>query len=589
MPATAPTTPTKPRATAPALPDAERDAIETAIADLETGSSAWVHLTLDQRARLLGRLRVTVAAAAEEWADVAATSKDLEPGHPLRGEEWLSGPYAALAALDAYRDSLRKLARGHSPLTGVKTRPAPGDRIRAHVFPLTPVDGLLLSGYTGEVWLEPGVTDAAARRDAGLAQLAPTTSGGVGLVLGAGNVTAIPVLDVIYELLAHNRVALLKVNPTQDPLVPVFERAFAPLIEPGFLRIVRGGGDVGAYLTGHRGIAHVHITGAAPTFDAIVWGTGAAAARRRREDRPQLKKTITAELGGVSPIIIVPGEWSAADLKFHAEHAVTMRLYNSGHNCIAGQVVILSSDWPQREAFLDAVRVAYEAAPKRSAWYPRSDEKLALAASGYPDAVWCADGTRALIEIGEGDDATAIETTEFFSPVLGVVAIPGNGQEFLDAAVAHANEKLTGTLGANVLIDPVTEAALGAGFERAIADLRYGSIAINAWTGFGFLIPTMTWGGFPGATLQDVESGIGIVHNALLLDRVERSVARGPFRPLPRSASAIGRPGRFSVLPKPPWFVTSRTGAAVSEGFTRFLMDGNWARMMGTLAQAFRA
>ena len=57
---------------------------------------------------------------------------------------------------------------------------------------------------------------------------------------------------MLYELLAHNRVALLKVNPTQEPLVPVFERALAPLIEPGFVRIVRGGADVGAYLTGTR-------------------------------------------------------------------------------------------------------------------------------------------------------------------------------------------------------------------------------------------------------------------------------------------------------------------------------------------------
>ena len=61
--------------------------------------------------------------------------------------------------------------------------------------------------------------------------------------------------------------------------MPIFERALAPLIEPGFLRIVRGGGEVGAYLTQHPGIAHVHITGAATTFDAIVWGTGAAATR----------------------------------------------------------------------------------------------------------------------------------------------------------------------------------------------------------------------------------------------------------------------------------------------------------------------
>ncbi|MGN8554099.1 UNVERIFIED_CONTAM: aldehyde dehydrogenase family protein [Microbacterium sp. SLM126] len=581
-----------------ALPDEESTTLDTAIAELRTGSRTWSHLTLDQRARLIGRVRAAVAAVAEEWAGVASASKGIEPGHPLAGEEWLSGPYATLVALDAYRDSLAALAQGESPLKSVKTDAAPGGRVRAHVFPLTAIDRMLLSGYTGEVWFEPGVTEADVRRDAGLAQLAPTESGGVGLVLGAGNVTSIPVLDVMYELIAHNRVAILKVNPTQDALVPVFERALAPLIEPGFLRIVRGGGDVGGYLAEHPGIAHVHITGAETTFDAIVWGpssgpAAAATTRRRREDRPKLKKPITAELGGVSPIIIVPGQWSAADLAFQAEHVATMRLYNSGHNCIAGQVVLLSADWPQREAFLAALRTALDAAPARPVWYPRSDEKLAAAASDYPDATWCGDGTRALVETVPGEAATAIETTEYFAPVLGVVSLPGNGQEFLDRAVAHANDELVGTLGANVLIDPVTQAALGDGFERAMADLHYGTVAINSWTAFGFLTPTLPWGGFPGATLQDVQSGLGVVHNSLLLDHIERAVTRGPFRPFPRALEprALNRSrGRsFSVLPKPPWFVSSRTGAAVSEGFTRFRIDGNFAKLAGTLAQAFRA
>jgi aldehyde dehydrogenase (NAD(P)+) len=579
-----------PAATEPPHPDSAA-ALDAALADLSVGAATWTHLTIGQRARLLDRVRATVVAEAATWADVAASSKGLAPGHPLRGEEWLAGPYATIIALDAYRRTLAKIGKGASPLDGLKTDAAPGDRVRVHAFPLSPVHGLLLSGYTGEVWLEPGVTEGEAARSAGLAQLAPTRPGDVGLVLGAGNVTSIPVLDVLYELLAHNRVAILKVNPTQDALVPVFERALAPLIEPGFLRIVTGGGDVGAYLTTHPGVAHVHITGAAPTFDTIVWGRAGSAdtQRRRAEGRPLLDKPITAELGGVSPIIVVPGAWSEADLAFQAEHVATMRLQNAGHNCIAGQVVLLSSDWPQRDAFLTALEKAYAAAPQRPVWYPHSSEKLAAAASDYPSAQWFADGTRSLVEIDPGQDASALERTEYFAPVLGVVELPGLGQEFLDRAVAHANDRLAGTLGANVLIDPATQEALGGGFERAIADLHYGAIAINAWTAFGFLQPTLTWGGFPGATIADVGSGLGVVHNALLLDRVERSIVRGPFRPFPRSASAIGRPGTFSVLPKPPWFVTSKTGAAVSEGFTRFQMTHDWIGLGKTLLQAFRA
>lgn len=589
-----PSTPAKraPKTVTPALGEGVRERLDVAIADLHDGARTWSALTVAQRVTLLRAVRTSVAAAAEDWANTAAASKGLDGRHPLRGEEWLSGPYSVLGALDAYIETLSRLAAGTNPLDGVRVTRAPGGRTRVHSFPLTGIDRFLLSGYTGEVWLEPGVTPNAARAAAGLAQRTPAESGGVGLVLGAGNITSIPVLDVMYELLAHNRTALLKVNPTQDALVPVYKRAFAPLIEPGFLRIVRGGPEVGAYLTGHRDLAHVHITGSAATFDAIVWGPSkgagaAAAARRRRENRPQLKKPITAELGGVSPIIIVPGAWTDADITYHAEHVATMRLQNAGHNCIAGQVVILSSDWDQADAFRAALRRAYANAPERPIWYPGSPSRMHLATEEYPDALVLGD--RLLVEIDGDDDPAALQSTEYFAPVLGVVTVPGTGQAFLDAAVAHANEKLQGTLGANLLIDPVTERSLGAGFERAITALRYGSIAINGWTAFGFITPTLTWGAFPGNTIDEVGSGIGVVHNALLLDRVERSVIRGPFRPLPRSLPLLNGGGRLTILPKPPWFVSARTGAEVSEGLTRFRASGGTLGLVKTLLRAMRA
>ena len=45
-------------------------------------------------------MRDAVGAAAEDWADIATTSKGLEPGHPLSAEEWLGGPYAIISLLD---------------------------------------------------------------------------------------------------------------------------------------------------------------------------------------------------------------------------------------------------------------------------------------------------------------------------------------------------------------------------------------------------------------------------------------------------------------------------------------------------------
>lgn len=562
------------------------ESLDAEIEELRAGTRTWSALTLTQRIRLLRSIRATVAVEAEEWALTAARSKGLDPRSPLVGEEWLTGPYATVVAIDAYLETLLSLRVGASPLDHVRVDQAPGGRVRVHAFPTRAVDSLLVSGYTGEVWLRPGVTLAEAQRKAGLGQLSAEESGGVGLVLGAGNITSIPVLDVLYELIAHNRVSILKINPTQDPLAPVFGRALAPLISLGLLRIVQGGGEVGAALTEHASIDHVHITGAARTFETIVFGRTTTGKRRAR---PRLSVPITAELGGVSPIIVVPGPWSDADLRFQAEHVATMRLHNSGHNCVAGQVVILSAEWPQREQFLAEVESSMARASRRPVWYPGAQARLAEVADTYPSAHWSSGHTRAVIDVGTDADPTPIETTEYFAPALGVVTLPGNGQEFLDTAVEYSNDRLTGTLGANLLIDPVTEAALGDGFERAVAELRYGTVAINTWTGVAFGIPTMPWGAYPGGTLDDVQSGIGVVHNALLLDDIERGVMRGPFRPFPRSTGSLVGPGTFSALPRPPWFVTSPGASDGGRLLTRFRIRPRLTTLLGILESAFRS
>ena len=225
-------TPTKPTAEAvpPELSADVREPLDQAIAELGDGTRIWARLGVGQRAKLLERVRAAVAAVADEWADAASASKSLGPGHPLRGEEWLSGPYAALGALDGYIATLTALADDTSPLDRVELGVAPGGRTRVRAFPTVGMDRILLSGFSGELWLQPGVSADEARATAGFAQRTPTAPAGVGLVLGAGNITSIPFLDVLYELLAFNRVSILKVNPTQDPVVPVFERAMAPLI-----------------------------------------------------------------------------------------------------------------------------------------------------------------------------------------------------------------------------------------------------------------------------------------------------------------------------------------------------------------------
>ena len=43
-------------------------------------------------------------------------------------------------------------------------------------------------------------------------------------------------------------------------------------MEAGFLEIVYGAGEEGAYLCSHPLVSAVHLTGSAATYDSIVWG-----------------------------------------------------------------------------------------------------------------------------------------------------------------------------------------------------------------------------------------------------------------------------------------------------------------------------
>lgn len=559
--------------------------LDVAIADLERGEKGWAETPLSARRELLQELHSRAAANAEEWVQAALEIKGLDADSPLVGEEWLSGPYALLTGLDALAESLTRLESGGSPLDGLPITAAPGGRVSVEVMPHSIFDKLLLNGYSAQVWLQPGVDAEGARQAAGLGQRTPTSTQGVGLVLGAGNITSIAPLDVLYEIYAHNRVVVLKLNPIMDRMLPVFSKIFAPLIDRDLVRIVTGGADVGTYLTQHDRMSHIHMTGSAATHDAIVFGTGSDGQRRKAEVAPILNRPISSELGGVSPTIIFPGKWSKADLRFQAEHVTTQRLHNGGYNCIAAQTVVLSAAWPQKEQFVDELRAAMTRAPARMAYYPGSADRVQSALDCSPNAERLGpDNGRVLIA---GLDTSAhhpVADTEYFAPVLGIVELPETGEDFARASVQYVNTKLVGTLGANIIAHPKTIRELGTVFDTAVEDLNYGTIAINAWTGLGYLTARATWGAFPGHTIDDVQSGIGVVHNGLLIDRAERTVVRGPFRPIQRALFSR----HPTISPKPPWFVTNRTASTTSRRLTKFAADPAWSKLPAIFSSALR-
>ncbi len=135
----------------------------------------------------------------------------------------------------------------------------------------------------------------------------------------------------------EGKTVVMKANPVNDYLVPHWSKALAALIDAGVLRIVEGGAVIGHYLTGHARIDEVHITGSDKTYDAVVFGTGPEGARRKAADDPVLDKSVTAELGNVSPVIVVPGKWTIPELRYQAEHVATMLVNNAGFNCVSAR------------------------------------------------------------------------------------------------------------------------------------------------------------------------------------------------------------------------------------------------------------
>lgn len=549
----------------------EADAIARRLADAE---GRWARLPLAARIGLLRELRALVDEHAGEWVETARQIKRIPEGSPAIGEEWTSGPWPVMVYLDALIETLVRLDTGADLLGGFPARTVDGGRTAIRVLPATTADRLLLTGYSAEVWLEPGVDLDDARHGAGLAQRRPAETRGSCLVLGAGNITSIAPLDVLYVLFADNRVAVLKLNPVMDRLLGVFEKIFAPFREIGAVEIITGGIAIGSELATDPSITAVHMTGSEQTHDAIVWGPGETGIANKAAGTPLLTKPMSSELGGVSPVIVVPGRWSAGALRHQARHVATMRLHNTGSNCIAGQILVVSADWTQKDDFLREVRLAMVEAAPRPAWYPGAQDRVDRARSTHAGAVAVGGAPERTLLTGlDADDPTEPAfSQEFFGPVLGVVELPGAGQDFLDTAVDHANDHLRGTLGANVIIRPRTRRALGAGFDRAVARMRYGTIGLNAWTGVGYLTPRATWGAFPGHALDDIQSGHGVVHNALLLERTERTVVSGPFRP----------------RPQPAWFVGNRSAATTGRRLTEFTAHRGVRRLLAVFASALR-
>lgn len=545
--------------------------------------TAWVKTPIARRIQLLGECMDATLAMAPEMVVAACEAKGIPLGHPAEGEEWLGGPMTIMRNLRLLVRTLSEVqSRGAPRLEQSDLTRRPDGQVKVRVFPQDGYDKLLYQGFTGEVWVEPGVEEQEVLQGAaGLYRGGERETGGkVALVLGAGNVASIGPMDVLYKLLSEDQVCLLKMNPVNEYLGPFIMRGLAPLVKEGVLRLVYGGAEVGEYLVQHDGIDEIHITGSDFVHDIIVWGPpGEEQDRRKAAGEPLTDKRITSELGCVTPVIIAPGPWTEKELAFQAENIAAMVANNASFNCNAAKLLVTSKSWPQREELLRRVEEVLADLPPRQAYYPGSDGRYQRFMDAHPEANALSAGREGVVPWTTiyGVDPAAddiVFSDEAWCAVLAETALEADEpDEFLRQAADFVNERVWGTLSCAVIVHPSTEASMGPeAFEDRLASLRYGSVVVNHWPALSYGLVATTWGAFPGHSLADIGSGIGTVHNTSMIPRPERSVIRGPFM----------------VSPKPPWFVTHAKGAAVGRALTRLEHRPSVIRLAATVFNALR-
>src|SRR5262245_20674016 len=527
-------TPTATSAWRSEKPSTSPDEIEHLLARLKSRAPQWAALDSEGRIHYLRACLDQLPAAAPDWVSAAAGLKGGGDRVEILGEEWIAGPTPVARNIGQLIEALESEAQ--PPPVALTTRRS-GQRV-ATIFPASLRERVMFPGFTGDVWIEPGRAPSQGRfyREPG--------SGGVlTVVLGAGNVTSIPLMDALYNCAVEGSVVVLTMHPLLTSLGDAFARAFQALADAGFFAIVYGDAETGAALVTHPLVDAIHITGSAETYDRIVWGSDPRERDARKANRtPANSRTITSELGCVTPIIVTPGEWSSDELAFQARHIASMLVHNASHNCTAAQVLITSSGWSQRRELLEVLQAMLSELRPRVPFYPGSRRRYDEFVARYAPS-WTAESQSdrdvpwTMVEgVSPAGDPFAFQHELFCGALIEVPLETDTADAFLDAAVRFANEKCWGTLSEVVIIDGVTRGVLSHGVDRAIESLRYGAIGINLWTGVMFGLVSPPWGAFPGSDPADIQSGSGVVHNTFLFDHPQKSVFSAPFTMSPTPA-----------------------------------------------------
>ena len=528
--------------------------IDRFITTLRTKSKEYNSINNVQLASMLEETISNIKEVSFFWATICSDNKGTTKT-PAEGEEWLGGPFASVLATQYYIKSLTN----DDDLVEKKYN---SEENSYKVFPNSFTERITFPFIDAKVIFNKSMSFDDINKYRGFSKrynIDPSIT----LVLGAGNFSSIPYLDVLYHLITRKSVILLKLNPVNEYLKPVFEKVFQNFIERGYIIVTTGNIDESKYMAQHPGINHIHLTGSDKTYENIVYGRELTNKEKISKSVTKINnKPISSELGNVTPIIIHPGKWSTSDIKYQARKIVTAKLNNNGFNCIAAQVVVLPDGWGQTETLIKYVKHYMSKAKERKAYYPESIERLEKLEKdkGYErvNALSCVTPhlTREIKAYSKFEIDEVWSSTIYFKKIEYTSI-----EDFAHKAIAYCNNELWGNLGVSVIIKDHDKKFNKHITNLYIDELRYGTVAINEWAAIGYIIPQLPWGGYPGNKDNDIQSGQSVVHNSMLFESPLKGVVNTKFR--------------ISKIIDPPWFITNKKARRLFKNLTYYQINNS--------------
>jgi len=248
-------------------------------------------------------------------------------------------------------------------------------------------------------------------------------------------VSSIPFVETVETLFGEGQLVLLQLSTAT--LAPVLDSALHPVIDQGYVRIVIG-------------------------------------------DR-------VTESDSITPVIVVPGDWSAADFERQARVIATMLTHGASCERGAARVLITDQGWRGRERLLAALRRVLHGVPNRFAFDPGAQGRFARFMRAHPEIELLGSGHSADLPWGLITDLDPASedlafTTDPFAPILSETSLQScSASDFIDRAIAFCNERVSGTLVAALVADPRSsrDPSTATALKRGLEGLDYRMVTIN--------------------------------------------------------------------------------------------------------------